>query len=321
MSPVVSVIVPVYQAERFLARCVDSILAQTLADIEVILVDDGSTDASVAICDRYASADSRVKVVHQPNRGVASARNAGLEAARGEYIIHCDADDWVEPQMYQILYERASATGADLVSCDFIREYGDRSEVDPQLPSTITPYGMILGILDVDIYGSVWNKLVRRDVILKADLRFDTRLSVYEDQCFLCLLLKHLAKIEHISQPLYHYDCHSNPDSLLGKVGEDQKISDSRRLEILISNFPDSEYPEIAYRYKRLAKLNMFVDHTRFSADQARDAYAEINQRLINEAPGFPHTEFFFKLLLCGYPRLGRALMRIKKMVRPMNAR
>ncbi len=321
MSPLVSVIVPVYQAESYLPRCLDSLLAQTLTELEVILVDDGSTDATPAVCARYASSDPRVKVIQQPNRGVAAARNAGFDIARGEYVIHCDADDWVDPQMYQLLYKRAAASRADLVSCDFVREYADRSLLDPQLPDPLTPAGMLLAILDVKVYGSVWNKLIRRDAILASGVRFDESLAVYEDQCFLCLLLKHLAKIDHISLPLYHYDCHSNPRSLISAPSPAHLSSDSRRLEILISNFSDSEYPEIAYRYKRLAKLNMFVDDARFSAAEVRDAYPEINRRLIDEAPGFPHTEFFLRLLLCGYPRLGRTLMRAKKMMRPIKAR
>ena len=101
--PKVSVIVPVYNAERYLAQCVDSILAQTLQDMQVILVDDGSTDSSPAICDAYAGKDRRVQVIHKVNGRAASARNAGLRAAAGEYVAFVDADDWISPEMYEAM--------------------------------------------------------------------------------------------------------------------------------------------------------------------------------------------------------------------------
>ena len=118
--PKVSVIVPVYNAERYLAQCVDSILAQTLQDMQVILVDDGSTDSSPAICDAYAGKDRRVQVIHKVNGRAASARNAGLRAAAGEYVAFVDADDWISPEMYEAML----AEGADVCLCDYVRFRG-----------------------------------------------------------------------------------------------------------------------------------------------------------------------------------------------------
>ena len=113
----VSVIVPVYNAEKYLRACVDSILAQTVTELECILVDDGSTDASPTICDEYAARDSRVKVIHKPNGRASSARNAGIRAARGEYIAFVDSDDWIAPDMYEKMLE----PGADVCLCDYVR--------------------------------------------------------------------------------------------------------------------------------------------------------------------------------------------------------
>ena len=118
-NPKISVIVPVYKAEHYLARCVDTLLAQTFDDFEVILVDDGSPDNSGAICDEYALKDKRVRVIHQPNAGVSMARQKGLDNARGEYVIHADPDDWVEPDMLKELYAKAKEEDADMVICDF----------------------------------------------------------------------------------------------------------------------------------------------------------------------------------------------------------
>lgn len=122
-EPKISVIVPVYKAEAYLHRCVDSIIAQTFTDWELLLVDDGSPDRSGDICDEYASKDARIRVFHKENGGVSSARQKGLDEAIGEYTIHADPDDWVEPMMLEELYKKAKEDDADMVICDFICEY------------------------------------------------------------------------------------------------------------------------------------------------------------------------------------------------------
>lgn len=121
----VSVIVPIFNTSRYLRKCLDSLAHQTLTAIEFILVDDGSTDDSGKICDEYASKDSRFRVIHQSNGGSAVARQTGLDAARGEYTIVCDSDDWVEPDMYEKLYRKAVETDADMVLCGYFAEYID----------------------------------------------------------------------------------------------------------------------------------------------------------------------------------------------------
>ena len=120
--PKVSIIVPVYNAEKYLQECVESVLCQTLSDIELILVDDGSTDSSPTLCDQYAAQDRRVKVIHKPNGRAASARNAGLRAASGEYVAFVDADDWISPDMY----EKMLQTNADVTLCDYVRFQGEK---------------------------------------------------------------------------------------------------------------------------------------------------------------------------------------------------
>ena len=124
-----SVIIPVYQADKFLNRCVDSVLSQTYVDLEVILIDDGSTDNSGRICDTYASLDKRVRVLHKSNAGVAAARNSGLDMAVGEYITFVDSDDYIEPNMYQSLIDVAQNHDCDIVMCDCLKEFPDRTEV------------------------------------------------------------------------------------------------------------------------------------------------------------------------------------------------
>ena len=141
MEPKVSIIVPIYGTERYLAQCVDSLLAQTLTDIEIILVDDGSPDNSGAIADAYARQDRRVRVIHQNNAGLGPARNAGMEAAAGEYLGFVDSDDWVCPEMFRRLYEAAGRENADIAVSGHRDMAGDRilvSKVHPLAGRTLT---------------------------------------------------------------------------------------------------------------------------------------------------------------------------------------
>ena len=134
MTPDVSILIPVYNEEVYLPRCLDSIVGQTLQSWELLLVDDGSTDRSGSICDSYAARDSRIRVIHQENAGISAARNAGLAAAAGKYIGFVDSDDWIAPEMFQRLLTIAGETDCPLVMCDARTVYADgRSE-----PDTIT---------------------------------------------------------------------------------------------------------------------------------------------------------------------------------------
>ncbi|MCL2539088.1 MAG: glycosyltransferase [Oscillospiraceae bacterium] len=132
--PAITIVVPVYNGEGFLARCVDSLLAQTFDDIELILVNDGSTDSSAAICDAYARKDERIRVIHKTNEGVAGARNAGVEAAAGDYIGFCDCDDYVMPHMYSTLMDFARKKNADAVKCGLILVA--EADMTPPYPKT-----------------------------------------------------------------------------------------------------------------------------------------------------------------------------------------
>src|SRR4051794_17458760 len=127
MKPKISIIVPIYNVEEYLRRCLDSLLTQSLTDIEVIAINDGSPDSSLQILNHYALKDNRLKIIDQSNGGVSSARNAGIEAANGEYIGFVDPDDWVDKEMYKIMYQTAVTEQADIVMCSYMREFGSHS--------------------------------------------------------------------------------------------------------------------------------------------------------------------------------------------------
>ena len=216
-TPAISIIVPVYRAEDYLERCVDSILAQTFSDWELLLVDDGSPDRSPQLCDQWAARDSRIRVFHQPNGGVAAARETGVQHARSQYSIHVDPDDWIEPRTLQVLYRKAVAGQADMVVCDFLLDYGTRTEVLAQRAAAGGDF--LRDLLTQEAHGSLCNKLIRTALYRRHDIHFPPEMICWEDLYVCCrLLLSGPCRVAYVPEALYHYDFHSNPNSMVRRA-------------------------------------------------------------------------------------------------------
>lgn len=213
-TPKISVIVPVYKAEAYLHRCVDSILAQTFQDFEVLLVDDGSPDRSGEICDEYARKDKRVRVFHKENGGVSSARQCGMDHARGEYTIHADPDDWVDPTMLEELYQKAKEEDADMVICDFYEERKNKTIYVRQQPSSLD-HETVLCELFGHLWGSCWNKLVKCTRYKEFEIMFPLELSCCEDLYVNACLAAEDIRIAYLDRAFYHYDQVVNINSIL----------------------------------------------------------------------------------------------------------
>ena len=213
MTPVISIIVAVYKAESCLRRCVDSLLAQTFQDYEILLVDDGSPDRSGEICDEYARKDNRVRVFHKENGGVASARQCGMNNARGEYVIHADPDDWVEPNMLEELYGKAKEENADMIICDVWRDTSKKSTYVKQRLFILEHCVMLKDVFQ-QLHGSCWNKLVKRACYSKYDVNFPEGLSYGEDTYVSVCLLAHPIKMAYVPKAFYHYVQNVNYSSL-----------------------------------------------------------------------------------------------------------
>lgn len=181
--PKLSVIVPVYNVEDYLPACIDSILGQTLEDLELILIDDGSPDGCGAICDAYARRDTRVRVIHQSNQGVSAARNAGLRMAEGEYIGFVDPDDWVSADAFELLCRAAADSESDLAICGFTfcAEDGTEESVQAVPSGVFSREELILSIYGMpnQFHGSMCNKIFSRRVL--EGLRFDETVAIGED--------------------------------------------------------------------------------------------------------------------------------------------
>ena len=222
MPKTVSVIVPVYNVEKYLSRCVDSLLGQTYTALEILLIDDGSTDGSGELCDAFAAKDSRIKVIHKENGGVSSARNAGLRAATGDYIGFIDSDDFFAPALYAELVSWLEQENADVSICTFANE---------ETPDHFVPYfrgekrsylfcgdEQITNLLQNKYYScSCCDKLFRREVL--AAVFFGETITHYEDLLFLYQTMKRSAKTVFYPEPLYFY-CTNQGSASTGRFSD-----------------------------------------------------------------------------------------------------
>ena len=208
-TPLVSVIVPMYGVENYIARCADSLFAQTYPAIEFIFVDDGGKDRTVEILrgileKQDPALQARVRIISKVNEGLPHARKTGLDAATGEYVLHVDADDWVEPETVEKLVRTAVDTDADIVVYDFWKEYDQRSKLDSEDDSSIADPNLFrIRLYAYHAYGYVWNKFCRKSLY---DDVFVPKYAMHEDIVFSSQILFKTRKIVHLKEGLYHYD-------------------------------------------------------------------------------------------------------------------
>ena len=219
MDELISVIIPAYNIADYLPRCLDSILSQTLSDIEVICVNDGSTDNSADILEKYRLSDSRVKVITKENGGLPSARNAGLDAASGTYVGFVDSDDYIEPDMYRKLVEASKKDGADVVICG-ANIFPETPRASQWLYDTLSPkethytrFWPKVMFHRNDTTPFLWRTLIKRSIIEDNKLRLDEDIVLGEDKAFQCKVYPYASRITIIPDKLYNYYW-CRPDSL-----------------------------------------------------------------------------------------------------------
>lgn len=216
MNDLISVIVPVYNVEQYLDRCISSIVNQTYTNLEIILVDDGSPDNCPTMCDNWAEKDCRIKVIHKQNGGLSDARNAGLAVASGEYIAFVDSDDWIDTQMYQLLYEAIINSKSDIASCGAKRVWLD-GRPTIELIKVLNDYTLEHEDAMKDLISSngliqvVWNKLYKKDII--QDIQFPVGL-IHEDEFWTWRVVSRANRIVVLKNSFYNYL--QRDDSIMG---------------------------------------------------------------------------------------------------------
>lgn len=292
IHPQISIIVPVYNAEQYLSKCINSILAQIFTDFELLLIDDGSTDNSGVICNRYAEKDNRIRVLHKNNGGVSSARNLGLEEARGEWICFVDSDDWVDNEAYQEIINSIAGKKVDLVI------WGIKLVNKERLQYLTVPFSGLFNkrqdVLELfirnDMNGlmeGIWNKLYLTRVIKDKNLRFDGNLSYLEDMKFNCNYFEYVSSIFQIDKPYYNYRkeyCGSSlsrnyPDNFLEIVRESVK----QRVSLFLSYdgiFREEYHLSLENKIERAyLSLNLAMYSTNMPSRKRRERWVEFSNR------------------------------------------
>ena len=210
MKPIVSIIVPVYNAQENIVRCIESILKQDFENFELILMNDGSKDASGSICDEYAAKDPRIQVVHKENSGVSDTRNKAIAMAKGKYLQFIDSDDWITPDATGLMVRMAEEKNCEMVITDFYRVIGERlaQKGDIREDGLLTRKEFALYMMDnpADFYyGVLWNKLYRRDIIENNGLQMDENISWCEDFIFNMEYIRHVENVYALHVPVYYY--------------------------------------------------------------------------------------------------------------------
>lgn len=306
IHPKISIIVPVYNAEKYLRRCVDSILAQSFTDFELILVDDGSPDGSSVICDEYAKNDKRIKVIHKENGGVASARQCGIDNAAGEYTIHADPDDWVEPTMLEELYNKAKKTDADMVICDFYVDTDKNSIYNRQEVSSETSQQVLVDLLFHRLHGSLWNKLIKLACYTDYNIKFVERLNYCEDYLVCVKMLLNNLKVAYVNNAFYHYDQVLNNDSITRKFS----TKTLEQLKMFVANLekliPENE--EIIISNKLRIKFSVFEY---YMPNEFKSLYTEVDKHVWKFKTSIVNRALLF-LATKGLFRIAHKLYRLK---------
>lgn len=316
-KPAISIIVPIYNMERYLRECLDSIKSQTFADWECILVDDGSTDNSPAICDEYAAADPRFKAVHQRNGGLSAARNAALRTASGEYIGFVDSDDWIEQGMYELLYKLVTEHDADIAQVGFRKEFIGRRHSTKSLTNNLKVIDGKTAMREIGfdrLPNYVWNKLHRRSIIT-CDFPDGRN---FEDIFVYSQWLKNVKKMVLDPTPMYHYRMRKgsiiHSDAVKNRYDYFLSCIDSMRM--IESTIKGEKDVNIRNAYINKSAVNACKTISRMEKNPLKRAEAINRIRKILENYPLPPLRYmkpktwWRALLLRNYPRLFSWLMR-----------
>lgn len=283
--PLISIIIPVYNADLYIEQCITSVLRQTLQPIEVIAINDGSDDESAVILDRLAGTDQRLRVFHCSNRGVSAARNFGLKQAKGTYIGFVDADDWVETTMYESMYTAAEQQHCDLVVCNVTVHKIDRTTTkrlqlkDVQIDAQAHKREIFFRFMQFEYDNANWNKLYRNDIIRKYALTFEEHMLLWEDLLFNLCYLHYAGRLAVLQASLYNYRI--QPASL----------TNSNKNQSIIN------YNHLYSGYEAFAKQQQVtVEWEVFRSEMARGCYNQMLHELAVNSKAATKSRFQFLL-------------------------
>lgn len=312
-NPLISVIIPIYNVERYLNECLNTVVNQTYSNLEIILVDDGSTDNSPLICDEYASMDNRIKVIHQKNMGLVRARKSGISVATGDIATYVDSDDWIDLNMYEVMVGEMVKSEADIVTSGLMREYGkhfisDKEVIKPGVYSGDKLEKVIKSNLideekffrsNVSIH--IYNKLFERELLLKNELLITDDISVGEDAACVYPCILDANKITVIDQCFYHYRIRNN--SIMGQSNAADLMGIKKLYQYLYQRFDN--YPIRCSLEKQLRFLVIYLIllSSPISLMSSEKDYLYY----------YPQVKKGMRIIVYGAGRAGKALMQVLK--------
>lgn len=311
MQEKISIIVPIYNCENYLDKCIESIICQTYKNLEIILIDDGSIDNCPKMVDSYCKKDSRIKAIHQKNKGLSGARNTGLEVATGEYIAFVDADDWIEPNMYEVLYKALIENDADMSVCnmfwdDFSGLVNDYSlEIGQSYHFLSTAYKNRYGENLSFSFIVVWNKLYKRDVF--SSLRFSSKWRWGEDMAVLADIVGSINKGVFVHSALYHY--RSNANSLIRKPWCDERMSSVYTYDLFLNSIKGKISQDVYNRWSEqflslsVRMIKMVLDTNYTDKKHFEEIVELVGRHIVNKKKNFCKIINYIKyncLLVCG---------------------
>lgn len=280
--PIVSVIVPIYNAEQYIDKCLNSLVSQIYKELEIILVDDGSSDGGAELCDKWAKQDGRIRVYHKPNEGLVSARKKGVTEAKGKYVAHVDVDDWIEPEMYEHMVQWAVENNADVVTSGIFRDYKTHSVVehegfergtysDERLEKEYWPYVIAIDkFFKTNVNIHITNKLFKREIALKHQMELSDQVRLLEDGAVIYPAIFDAKCVAVTGRAYYHYVIHAN--SMMSQSKTDtgsryiQRIFDDvvREKHTIIPNIREQLDRVLLYRRLFTEPERVFETNERF---------------------------------------------------------
>lgn len=308
----ISVIIPVYNTQEYLPKCIESVLSQPFENFEILLINDGSTDNSGAICDSYAMSDSRIRVLHKENGGVSSARNLGIEKAEGEYTIHLDSDDYISTNMLEEMYNKATLDNCDILIADYYSDINGNIKLYEQRLRNTNSNTIIKQLLEGELHGSVCNKLIKSSLYKDGNVTFNQDIDYCEDLLFNieCFLLN--PKVSKIDKAFLYY---VQRDGSAIRTYNSKIFSGLFRLIDKLQQLLDSSYEESLNHFKLVAKRKMIISNL-FSSREIRNKYKEANKYILkNKFFTFPMKMSIY-LSVNGFYPIVNMLLRIKRNVK-----
>lgn len=272
--PYFSVIVPAYQAEKTIKRCLDSIINQSYIDFEIIVINDGSKDNTLKICKEY-EADNRIRIISQANRGISATRQLGLELSTGKYIQFIDSDDWVDTSFLEELFFLLKSNDYDMVILDYYADKINKSEYKSLGIKSLEKEALVKGLVS-NIPGVLWNKVVKRELFSKYNVDFNSGLSYCEDWVVTYKFFNSTSKIFYYKKAFYHYDLYSNPNSLARVININTLKSRYDYLEYIKRLGIKILYPRI-YETQYASYAYIVIRSNLYDASQYRKEFEDLS--------------------------------------------